>query len=704
MNHLYLLVFLFLATSVQAQISDFIHVDQFGYLPDAEKVAVISNPINGFNSAASYEPGDMLEVIRASDDQVAFTGSPTIWNNGNTQSQSGDQGWWFDFSALTSTGTYYIFDPETGDRSAPFEISENPYAEILKSSIRAFYYNRCNAPKSAPTAATGWTDETNFLNANQDANCRYVYDQGNSSLEKDLSGGWFDAGDYNKYVTFAQQAVHQLLSVYEEHPTLFGDDWDWPESGNGLPDLLDEIKWELDWMYKMTNSNGTVHIKMGSINFSHNASAPPSANFDPRYYGPTCTSASAAAASVFAHASLVFADQPGMSGFAETLESRAITCWNYFVTQLNDNALETNCDDGTINAGDADDDANTQIESALIAAVYLFHLTGEEVYHDFFRDYYSTIEPISVDYWAPYKMHYNEALLYYTTLPNNDAGTSQDILSSAATVVSNNNSSFFAFTGDDLYRAEAPDWMYHWGSNNPKANLGNLCHLFIKYNVASGFSQSLARRAAEQLHYFHGVNPLGIVYLSNMYGYGGDRCADEIYHTWFNDGSDWDDALNSAIGPAPGFLVGGPNASFSVGSISPPAGQPQQKSYLDFNDGFPDNSWEITEPSISYQASYVRFLANFVNLQMTTDLTNIQAENTCIEIFPNPTGDHFYLKGHLSNYDIGIYSAAGELVNNVAALGSLAVVDISALASGTFFVRIENKSNSNLCVQKMIKQ
>lgn len=125
-----------------------------------------------------------------------------------------------------------------------------------------------------------------------------------------------------------------------------------------------------------------------------------------------------------------------------------------------------------------------------------------------------------------------------------------------------------------------------------------------------GNAVSLARKAAEQVHYFHGVNPQGMVYLSNMYAFGGDRCANEIYHTWFNDGTIYDNALTSPNGPAPGYVVGGPNADYTIGSQSPPFGQPRQKSYLDFNTGWPTNSWEITEPAIYYQAAYIRLLAH----------------------------------------------------------------------------------------------
>ena len=138
----------------------------------------------------------------------------------------------------------------------------------------------------------------NFTNPLQDADCRYVYDAENAALEKDLTGGWFDAGDYNKYVTFAHTAVHDLLWAYRNNPDVFGDNWNIPESGNGIPDILDEIKWETDWLLKMANPDGSVIIKMGSIDYDDNSNAPPSANTDRRYYGPTCTSASIATASL----------------------------------------------------------------------------------------------------------------------------------------------------------------------------------------------------------------------------------------------------------------------------------------------------------------------------------------------------------------------------------------------------------------------
>ncbi|MCF0073924.1 glycoside hydrolase family 9 protein [Dyadobacter sp. CY261] len=591
-----------------AQISQFIHVDQFGYAPTAEKVAVLSNPVQGYNAALSYAPPATLEVRNSVTDAVAFSGPISVWNNGNTQDNSGDRGWWFDFSVLTATGSYYVFDPVNGQRSAVFEITANPYGNVMLAAMKMFYYNRCNMAKAIPYAQSKWTDGNNFMNPLQDANARYVYEQGNAALEKNLTGGWFDAGDYNKYVSFTHSPLHDLLYAYEENPSVFTDNFNIPESKNGIPDILDEVKWELDWLFKMTNADGSTHNKMGSRNYSENISSPPSANVDGRYYGPTCTSASATIASVFSHAALVYAGNPLLAAYASQLEAKAISCFNYVLPFYNGNTLQTNCDDGSIVSGDADVGVGPQRNMMVIAAIYLFEKTGNAVYNQFVVNNYAGTDVMSSGYWGVDATELQDALLRYAKLPGATTAVATAITNSAGTAVNGNWNDFFGWTTADLYRAFMPDWSYHWGSNMPKADYANVNRTMLKAGL--GDANSLRRKAAEQIHYFHGVNPQGIVYLSNMYSAGGDRCANEIYHTWFNDGTIYDNALTSPNGPAPGYVVGGPNADYTISSQSPPYGQPRQKSYLDFNTGWPTNSWEITEPAIYYQAAYVRLLAH----------------------------------------------------------------------------------------------
>src|SRR5687767_9797804 len=79
-------------------------VDQFGYQSDMLKIAVLSDPQTGFNSAESYTPGNSIEVRRSDNNAVVFSGAPTVWNSGATHSQSGDKVWWFDFSSVKVWG------------------------------------------------------------------------------------------------------------------------------------------------------------------------------------------------------------------------------------------------------------------------------------------------------------------------------------------------------------------------------------------------------------------------------------------------------------------------------------------------------------------------------------------------------------------------------------------------------------------------
>ena len=115
----------------------FITVDQFGYRPSDTKVAVLRDPQVGFDSALSYTPGNSLQVVESSSGKVVFTGTPALHNGGVTDSSSGDKIWWFDFSAITQDGTYYIQDAsEASKKSFPFQIREDIYNDVLKAAVR----------------------------------------------------------------------------------------------------------------------------------------------------------------------------------------------------------------------------------------------------------------------------------------------------------------------------------------------------------------------------------------------------------------------------------------------------------------------------------------------------------------------------------------------------------------------------------------
>ena len=216
-----------------------IAVDQFGYLPDMIKVAVISNPQVGFNAGSNYTPGATLQVRAWGSNTVVLSGSPAVRISGGTDPQSGDGNWWFDFSAVTRWGQYYVYDPANDARSARFRIGPDVYEEVMKHAMRMYYYQRRGAAKSLPYAEARWTDGTNFMGPLQDSHCRLITNP-ILATEKDLRGGWFDAGDYTKYVNWTVSVLDELLFAYRHNPLVWPDNWGIPESGNGFPDILDE--------------------------------------------------------------------------------------------------------------------------------------------------------------------------------------------------------------------------------------------------------------------------------------------------------------------------------------------------------------------------------------------------------------------------------------------------------------------------------
>src|SRR5688572_18394990 len=135
----------FLYAFPPATVSKHIKIDQFGYLPSSKKVAVIVDPQTGYNAAESFAPGtgvNQYQVRRWADDVVVYSGTLVAWKAGITHTQSGDRGWWFDFSTVTTAGSYYIYDVANNVGSYRFEINNNVYAEVLKQAARMYFYQR----------------------------------------------------------------------------------------------------------------------------------------------------------------------------------------------------------------------------------------------------------------------------------------------------------------------------------------------------------------------------------------------------------------------------------------------------------------------------------------------------------------------------------------------------------------------------------
>ncbi|MBA7587071.1 Cellodextrinase [subsurface metagenome] len=191
--------------------------------------------------------------------------------------------------------------------------------------MRTFFYQRAGFEKNASYADKGWTDGASHLGPLQDKNCRIFDNANNADTEKDLSGGWYDAGDFNKYTNWTANYVVEMMKAYLENPIAWDDNYNIPESGNDIPDIIDEVKWGIDHLLRMQQSDGSVLTIVG---LSH--ASPPSSATGQSLYGPASTSASLNTAAAFAISSKVFSSL-GVNDYADTLQARSIKAWGWAV-------------------------------------------------------------------------------------------------------------------------------------------------------------------------------------------------------------------------------------------------------------------------------------------------------------------------------------------------------------------------------------
>lgn len=605
-------------------------IDQFGYLPDSEKIAVIRDPATGFDATTDFTPGATYALVDAKSGEQVFVANPIPWNGGIEHADSGDKAYWFDFSEVTTEGTYYVLDVDKDERSPEFVISKDVYRVVLRHALRTFFYQRAGQEKREPYADPAWVDSASHVGKLQDHEARRYDAKSDASTERDLWGGWYDAGDYNKYTSWTANYVHEMLQAYEENPTAFTDDFGIPESGNGVPDILDEARFGLEYLARLQNDDGSLLSVVGE-----SSASPPSAAKGQTVYGAPNTSGTLAAAAAFAAAARVFSDV--MSGdfnaLASQLKARATSAFTWATGNPDVTFRNNDAAAGTsgLASGQQEVSASGRAAYRIKAAVALFRLTGESQYAAIVDADYDKLQLIKSAFAYPFEVDRQDMLLYYASTPGATAKVSDDILTKYKTSVLTSSENLPAHTDSrDPYLAYLKD--YVWGSNSTKCNQGNLFWAMVLHGLEPSEDATMKRVAERYLHYLHGLNPLGLVYLSNMKEAGAENSVATFYHSWFSESSAAFACVSATSpGPAPGFLVGGPNPQYAIDAccpdncgspennarcdaqnLTPPLGQPKLKSYRQFNGNWPQNSWSVTENSDGYQIAYIRLLSKYV--------------------------------------------------------------------------------------------
>lgn len=601
-----------------APVSELIVVDQIGYRPASEKWFMIAVPVTGQNAGQGRAPAREVQLRRSSDHAVIRSITLESWKNGAVHSASGDRVWKGRFSDVSTPGTYHIYDPANDVQSFDFDIREDAYNSILKASIKSYYYQR-SGTEITPEFGEQWTHGLAHIH-NQQASRMFDTSLGGIQPEataRDITGGWYDAGDYRKYTSWMADIIWDLGTAYEWWPSVFDDQSGIPESGNGTPDILDEMMWEIQWMLKMQRSDGALYSGVFVISRDQgfgNGIGDPSTEDRPYYYANISTSATASGAAAFAIAARLLAPyESAWPGIPARLREAAILAWQFLAAHPS----AIHYDHSGFDNADANKNAGADLRVRALAAAELFRLTGDTAYRDWFDQYHahpSTADgshnPIISGYFeAGGSFDLQRAMVSYCQAAGATPSVTASIRQSLDEGVRRQP---YGQRINDPYHCFMWDGHYTWSSNGLKAQWAMLALWAVKLQTNPGMTGTYLALAEEYLHYYHGRNPLGWTFVTQAQRFGADKPITQIYHGWFHDGTKWD------TNPAPGILAGGPNQYFTPdssyrGIISPPQNQPPMKSYKDWNTSWPENSWSVTENSTGYQSRYSFVLAAFAS-------------------------------------------------------------------------------------------
>lgn len=504
-----------------------IRFNQLGYYPDAIKEFVV----------ADYE-ATSFQILNEKG-KKAFEGELIIKGVWESSGESILQG---DFSALSKTGNYTI-QLNTGLTSAPFEIAKGLYGAALDASIKSFYFQRASMAIEKQYGGI-----YKRASGHPDDHCFYHSSTGKEEGTLNSPGAWYDAGDYGKYVVNAAITVGQMLNLLEMVPDAIPtDQLNIPESGNGIRDLLDEIRYELDWVMTMQDEDGGVYHKLTALNFG-GFIMPEDYDLD-RYIIGKGTFSSLTFAAVLAQASRIYADIDPV--FSSEALVAAECAWDWAVE--NSDVPFRNPED--VVTGQYGDDQFS--DDFYWAAAELFISTGKESYLETLT---KNDQPYIHQITNSWKFFIRN-MGFHTLLINdkqNEELTKKHL----------------ALSDELLAKMESIPYgisidHFEWGSNSDVLNQAMI--LCIAHHLSG--EQKYLDGAIRNTDYIFGKNATGFSFLT---GFGSKQVMNPHHRP---SGADDIDE------PVPGFILGGPNKD------------KQDRAQVEYTSDFPARSYADVEAS-----------------------------------------------------------------------------------------------------------
>jgi endoglucanase len=633
-----------------------IKYNQVTYLQGRSKLISIS-------SRATFLPKD-FEIRNKTTNEIVFTGktgASKLWSYSNEYITT------LDVSNINKVGEYVI---KVDDMSKEFTVSEKGYGKISKAAWKYYYLNRASIAIEEKFAGI-------FKRplGHADTNVRI---HSSAATTKRPTGtviqspkGWYDAGDYNKYIVNSGISTFALLSAYEHYPTYYDTlKLNLPESENKIPDILDEAKWNIDWMLTMQDpDDGGVYHKCTDLTFSGQV-MPHNSNLQ-RYVVQKTTAATLNFAAVMAMSARIFkkyeAEYPG---YSEKCRLAAISAfkWSKFNPTI---YYKQPSDVQTGEYGDGD------VKDEFVWAASELFITTNDLIYTF--DIRVTTIGGGVPAW-PYvsPLAAISLSLYEQELkPLYDVSNAKNSIIATANGLRNtvNSSAFGVAMGN-----QAGDFV--WGSNG---QAGNQIVLLIKAFELTN-DKTYLDAAYKSMDYLLGRNATGYCFMT---GFGVKSVLRPHHRPSQADG----------IGaPVPGMLAGGPHN----GQQDRCGGYPDSNPATSYQDTW--CSYSTNEVTINWNAptAYALNALDFYQEKsLSTSAKDVEGKSDELNIYPSPSTNVIYFKSindfNYKSYEIFGLDGKSVLKGNIESNS----VDVSNLSNGLHILKL--KSNNNSVIGKFIK-
>ncbi|MEU9291241.1 glycoside hydrolase family 9 protein [Streptomyces sp. NPDC048275] len=513
-----------------------VHVNQVGYLPDGPKRATV------VTSAAQ----PLAWQLRNASGVVVASGS-TVRTGTGTDTASGQMTQVADFSSYRRAASGYVLvvDGQAGD---PFDIRANLYAGLRSDALAFFYHQRSGTPVEASLVGPAYARPAGHLGVapNQgdvDVPCQ----SGVCDYTQDVRGGWYDAGDQGKYVVNGGLSTWLLVNSFERAKragteSALGDaTLSVPERGNRVPDILDEARWELDFLMRMQVPDGRPYAGM-AFHKVHDAAwtglpTRPEQDAQPRELHAPSTAATLKLAAAAAQCARVF--RPYDTAFANRCRTAARKAW----TAARANPAQYAPDSDSTGGGAYGDSQVT--DEFYWAATELYATTGERPYRDAVTSSpwhtASTAFPAGGFSWS------DTAALGRITLATVRSGLPASDLSRVRASVTAAADGYLATMAGQGYAVPIPATGYVWGSNS--AVTDNAIVMAVAQELTG--DRRYRTGVLESMDYLLGRNALGQSYVT---GYGERYSRNQHHRFWAHQ---YDPSLPN---PPAGSLAGGPNS------------------------------------------------------------------------------------------------------------------------------------------------